>query len=259
VPTPIQPSQTLLFLGDHTSPGDAAYVGIMGGIISRFHPDLHLNLLSSGSPGQTARGLRSATLLEIIVSSKPDWLVIGIGLTDALREPEVLRYRELAAQPLPRESAEAEATFGPLMSMKGYRLAPVDDLGREPDPVLHNLESFATDFRAALTELRKSGVNCAVLTTVLVGGDPNTKVNRVLRSYNRAIRTAALDTEALLIDVEKACKNILDRAVNYKQQVALASSSGLINAQGEALLARTTLNAFGLLPQPGQRPGTRLT
>ena len=87
----------MLFLGDHTSPGDTSYVGIMGGIIARFYPDLHLNLLSSGSPGQTARGLRSAALIEIIVSSKPDWLVIGIGLTDVLREPEVRRHLELEA------------------------------------------------------------------------------------------------------------------------------------------------------------------
>jgi lysophospholipase L1-like esterase len=257
VPTPIQPGQTLLFLGDHTSPGDTAYVGIMRGIIERFYPDLHLNLLSSGSPGQTARGLRSAALMEIIVSSKPDWLVIGIGLADVLREPEVQRYIELEAQPVPRESAEAEATFGPVMSMKGYRLAPVDDVGRKPDPAMHNLESFALDYRAALAQLRKSEVKCAVLTTVLVGNDPNTTVNRVLRSYNRAIRTAAIECEALLVDVEKACKNILDRAVNYKQLVALASASGQINAQGEALLARTTMNAFGILPQPGQRPGTQ--
>jgi hypothetical protein len=247
----------LLFLGDHTSPGDPAYVGIMGGIIARFYPDLHLNLLSSGSPGQTARGLRSATLIEIIVSSKPDWLVIGIGLTDVMREPEVRRYLELESQPVPRESAEAEATFGPVMSMKGYRLAPVDDVGREPDPVLHNLERFAADYVAALMELRNSGVNCAVLTTVLVGSDPNTPVNRVVRSYNRAIRAAAVQSDALLVDVEKACKNILDRAVNYKQRVALASSIGQINPQGEALLARTTLNAFGILPQPGQRPGAQ--
>ena len=88
------------------------------------------------------------------------------------------------------------------MSMKGYRLAPVDDGGREPDPVMHNLETFANDYRAALIELRESGVNCAVLTTVLVGNDPNTPVNRVLRSYNRAIRRAALESDALLVDVE---------------------------------------------------------
>lgn len=257
MPLPVQPGQSLLFLGDHTSPGDAAYVGIMRGIITRFYPELHLNLLSSGSPGQTARGLRSAALIEIIVSSKPDWLVSGVGLADAMREPEVRSYLEVESRPVPRESAEAEATFGPLMSMKGYRLAPVDDVGRMPDPVLQNLESFSADYAAALQELKSSGVNCAVLTTVLVGNDPNTPVNRVLRAYNRAIRAAALQSDALLVDVEKACKNILDRAVNYKQRVALASSTGQINPQGEALLARTTLNAFGILPQPGQRPGSQ--
>jgi hypothetical protein len=248
----------LLFLGDHTSPGDPAYVGIMGGIIARFYPDLRLNLLSAGSPGQTARGLRSPALMQIIISSKPDWLVIGIGLADAMREPEVRTYLELESRPVPRESAEVEATFGPVMSMKGYRLAPVDDAGRAPDPVLHNLEGFAADYVAALMELRHSGVNSAVLTTVLVGSDPTTPVNRVLRLYNRAIRATAVEADALLVDVEKACKNILDRAVNYKQQASLASSTGQINHQGEALLARTTVSAFGILPQPGQRSGSEI-
>jgi hypothetical protein len=194
--------------------------------------------------------------MEIIVSSKPDWLVIGIGLADAMREPEVRRYIDLESRPVPRESAEAEATFGPLMSMKGYRLAPVEDAGRVPDPVLHNLDGFASDYVAALMQLKESGVNCAVLTTVLVGSDPSTPINGVLRSYNRSIRAAAVQAGVLMVDVERAFKNILDRAVNYKQQVSLASSTGQVNHQGAALLARTTLSAFGILPQPGQRPGS---
>jgi hypothetical protein len=226
----------------------------MAGIIPRFYPNLHLNLLSSGSPGQTARGLRSPALTQIIVSSKPDWLIVGIGLADALREPAVREYLEAASQSVPRESAEAEATFGPVMSMKGYRLAPVDDAGHQPDPVLHHLDEFAANYRAGLLEYSEAGIQCASLTTILAGDDPATPTNRVLRVYNRAIRAAASEAGAVLIDVEKAFKNVLDRALNYKQHVSLASGTGQVNAQGEALLARTTLNGLGILPQPGHRP-----
>lgn len=254
MPTPLQLGQTLLFLGDHTSPGAPGYVEIMGGIIARFYPDLHLNLLSAGSPGQTARGLRSPTLMEIIVSSKPDWLVVGLGLTDALREPAAHDYLESESRPSSHQVDDAGLTFGPEMRLRPYKLAPASDSGREPEPVTPNLDSFTTNFLSALTELRQAGVQCAVLTTILAGDDPQTPVNRILRAYNRAIRASANQAGALLIDVEKACKNIIDRALNYKQTVALASPTGQANPQGQALLARTTLSAFDILPHPGYRP-----
>lgn len=253
MPTLLQPGQTLLFLGDHTSPSAPGYVEIMGGIIARFYPDLHLNLLAAGSPGQTARGLRSKALMDIIVSSKPDWLVVGLGLADALREPAALDYLEQEKKPSAHVTDDADLTFGPEMRVRGYKLAHAGDSSREPEPVMHNLESFTSNYLSALTELRAAGIQCAVLTTVLAGDDPTTPVNRVLRAYNRVIRASADQSGALLIDVERACKDILDRAINYKQTVALASSTGHANPKGQALLARTTLNAFGILPQPGQR------
>jgi hypothetical protein len=259
VPLPLQPGQTLLFLGDRTSPGAPGYVEIMGGIIARFYPDLHLNLLATGSPGQTARGLNSPALMQIIVSSKPDWLVVDLGLTDALREPAALEYLESEPSRAPRQVDEEDLTFGPEVRLRPYKLSPASESGREPEPVTHNLDSFTRNFLSALTELHQAGVQCAVLTTILAGDDPRTPFNRILRAYNRAIRASANEARALLIDIEEACKDILDRALNYKQTVALASPTGNANPQGQALIARTTLNAFGILPQPGHRTRRRET
>src|SRR5438034_6940189 len=82
----ISPGQSVFFIGDHTTPDDPGYVGIIAGVLARFHPELRLTLISAGSRGQSAAGLRSQAMLEILTTSRPDWLVIGIGLADAMRE-----------------------------------------------------------------------------------------------------------------------------------------------------------------------------
>jgi lysophospholipase L1-like esterase len=225
----------------------------MQDVLSRFHPELRANLISAGTRGQTAAGLRRHELMQIIASSKPDWLVIGVGLGDAMREPAARRllddYRKRQAE----RDEEAEQTFGPEFRVKRSDLGPISDIGRDLEPELFNLATFKTDLTSALSALQAAGVRPALLTTIVVGNDLQNPVNSVLRLYNRAIREAATDTGALLADVERAFRDIFDRAGNYKQKVALTGPTGDLNAQGQALLARTLLAAFGVLPHPGYR------
>ena len=251
----LQAGQTVIFLGDHTSPDDAGYVRIMGDVIAHFYPQLGINLISAGSPGQTASGLRRAELMQILASSKPDWLVIGLGLGDAMREPSARRlldeYRKRQAE---MANDEAEMTFGPELRVRRSDIGPVSDVGREPSPSLLNLDAFKADLAAALAELGAAGVHAALLTTIIVGNDLHNPVNAILRRYNQAIKEAASEQGALFIDVERAFRDILDRAGNYKQKVALTGPTGELNAQGQALLARTVLAGFHVLPFPGYRP-----
>ena len=89
------------------------------------------------------------------------------------------------------------------------------------DLQLFNLDAFKADLAAALDDLQAAGVRCAVLTTIVVGNDLQNPVNSVLRLYNRAIREAATEHDALLVDVERAFRDVFDRAANYKQKLAL--------------------------------------
>jgi len=251
----LQQGQTIIFLGDHTSPDDLGYVRVVQEVLSHFYPQLRTNLITAGSQGQTAAGLRRHELMQILASSKPDWLVIGIGLGDAMREPSARRlldaYRKRQAE---MKSDDAERTFGPEIRVNRADLGPASDIGREPDLQLYNLDAFKSDLAAALGELQAAGVRPAVLTTIVVGNDLQNPVNDVLKLYNRAIREATRQSGSLLVDVEQAFRNVFDRAANYKQKVALTRSTGDLNAQGQALLARTLLSAFSVLPQPGYRP-----
>ena len=172
-----------------------------------------------------------------------------------MREPAARRlldaYRKWQAE---MDSDDAERTFGPEFRVNRADLGPVSDIGPEPGPQLYNLDAFKSDLTAALGELQAAGVRPAVLTTIVVGNDMQNPVNDVLKLYNRAIREATRQSGALLVDVEQAFRNVFDRAANYKQKVALTGPTGDLNAQGQALLARTLLSAFGVLPQPGYRP-----
>ena len=254
---PFQPGQTLFFLGDHTAPEDPGYVGVMSGVLARFHPELRLNLVSAGAHGQTAGGLRSRTLLDILTSSKPDWLVVGVGWADALREPlaaQLLReYREKHAEG--SNEREVEAMFGPEYHIHAHENpAPVEDNGPAPELPLERLGMFREDLNAALGELRDAGVKQILLTLAWVGNDRTHPVNDVLRAYSRTVRQLGQEFDCPVVDAERAFRDFLDRAATYKQQVALTGKDGKLNAQGQTLLARTFLGTFGLLPYPGQRP-----
>src|SRR3954464_15537416 len=147
----LQPGQTLIFLGDHTSPDHLGYVRVMQEVLSHFYPQLSTNLITAGSQGQTAVGLRRHELMQILASSKPDWLVIGIGLGDAMREPAARRlldaYRKRQTE---TEPDDAECTFGPEIRVKRSDLGPASDMGREPDFQLYNLDAFRSDLADAL-------------------------------------------------------------------------------------------------------------
>jgi hypothetical protein len=242
----LTPGQTLIFLGDHTSPDHPGYVALLDEVISRFHPELGLRLITAGSPGQSAAGLRSPELLQLLTSARPDWVVAGIGLADAMREPAA---RRLAEEFNRRQRIESEtgldATFGPEILPR-----PVDTA---PAPALLHIDTFAEDLGMAVKELQDAGVRTCLLTTILLGNSNEHPVNLVVSEYNRAIREQSRAAGALLVDIEAACRDVIDRAANYNQTVALTGPRGELNAQGQALLARCILAAVGVLPSGGRR------
>ena len=101
-----------------------------------------------------------------------------------------------------------------------------------------------------------AGVRPALLTLTTPGPDRFYSINAVLHAYSRAIRRAAETHAAVLVDVDIAFRNLFDRAANYKQTISLTGPRGGLNAQGQTLIARTFLEAFGVFPQHGFRGHT---
>ena len=246
--------QTVFFLGDHTSPDDPGFVRVVRDVMARFQPELNLNLVTAGSRGQTAAGLRSQALMEILLSAKPTWLALNLGLADALREPDTrARYQEYEHRKAQADDA-IETALGPEYRINPSELGPESDVGKEPEPRLERLQAFRDDLEAAGQTLQQAGIRPILFTTVLLGSDLTSPLNVTLRAYSKAIREVAHGLQAPLVEIELAFRNVLDRAANYKQTVSLTDAQGRVNPQGEALIARVFLNTFGLLPAPGFRP-----
>jgi lysophospholipase L1-like esterase len=250
----LQPGHAILFLGDHTSPDEPGYVRLLGDILARFHPNLNLNLISAGSQGQTAQGLRSRTLLDMLVSAKPNWVVLNIGLADARREPALKGMLEEYGKRQEASDLAAEMTLGPEHRIRANDLGPVSDVGRPPEPQWERLEAFKSDLAQVCAELDQASVGRILITPVVAGDDLANPLNVALLAYSRAITQVAGGQAAPLVDAHRAFRDVLDRAITYKQRVALASAGGELKAQGQALLARTFLQVVGLLPYPGYRP-----
>ncbi len=243
-----------MFLGDHTSPDDPGFVRVISDVLSRFHPQLRLNLISAGAAGQTAGGLKSRTLLDLLSSSRPDWLVVNLALADATREPPLVGLLHQYRARMAALEGDFDETLGPLHRLSERALGTHADSGALPQIEWHRLPVFRSALAEAIGELRSAGVRCVLMTPVAVSNDLHHPLNLALRAYSRVIREVAGAEGIPLIDVERAFRDVLERATNYKQKVSLADEGGVANPQGLVLIARTFLNAFGLLPQPGFRP-----
>src|SRR5438105_6696057 len=121
--------QTIIFLGDHTSPDEPGYVRIVADVLARFHSALRLNLISAGSRRQTAAGLGSRTMLDLLGSSRPDWVAAGMGLADALREPALPALMREYGRRLAAQEEDDNPTLGPEHQVSRRFHGPVSDSG----------------------------------------------------------------------------------------------------------------------------------
>lgn len=213
-----------------------------------------MRLISVGSKGQTPDGLRSQAMTEILSSSRPDYIVMGLGLTDALAEPSTRQLLENYRRSLETADNGLDAAIGPLFraSMDGTR--PAEDSGPPPEPSLVRLGHFVESLHLAVANLREYGIGSILITPPLVTNDPDYPLNSILRVYARRVREVGQAEGTPVVDAERAFRNMFDRAANYKQKAALSNPDGTLNAQGQTLIARTFLDTFGLLPGPGFRP-----
>jgi hypothetical protein len=192
--------------------------------------------------------------MDVLLSSRPDWLAINVGLGDVLREPDTrARYEDYVRRKSQVEEGP-DATLGPEYRVRSFDLGPQADVGREPEPRLERLTTFGEDLTAAVTALQGAGIRPVLFTTVLLDSDLTSPINVTLRAYSKAIRDVARERGTALVEIEKAFRDVLDRATNYKQTVSLTDAQGRVNPQGEALIARSFLHTFGILPGPGFRP-----
>jgi lysophospholipase L1-like esterase len=109
------------------------------------------------------------------------------------------------------------------------------------------LAEFETGYRALVERLQRAGIDPVLLTIPVIGSDEEDSPIPDPRAYNAAIQALAQSAGLRLVDVHRAFYAVYERAVQYKQVIALSTDGIHPNSQGHALIARTLVQELGLL------------
>jgi lysophospholipase L1-like esterase len=94
------------------------------------------------------------------------------------------------------------------------------------------------------------GIRVALCTTTVITEDGAHKGNRLLETYNQAIRQAAARHDCLLIEINGVFWKVLSDGRNRPLFGGrILTSDGIhLNKKGNRLMAETILAAFGFTP-----------
>jgi lysophospholipase L1-like esterase len=109
------------------------------------------------------------------------------------------------------------------------------------------LSEFEAGYRALVERLQSAGIDPVLLTIPVIGSDEEDSPIPDPRAYNAAIQALAQSAGLRLVDVHRAFYAVYERAVQYKQVIALSTDGIHPNSQGHALIARTLVQELGLL------------
>jgi lysophospholipase L1-like esterase len=110
------------------------------------------------------------------------------------------------------------------------------------------LPQYQTNITAIIDQAQAAGIKVMVLTSTLIGEDPNNSNNQKLAAYNDFLRALAKEKGCLLADPNadmQAGLAAVDEATR-KQGNQFTTDGVHMNPQGNMLMASSVLRAFGL-------------
>ena len=122
------------------------------------------------------------------------------------------------------------------------------------------LEEYKKNITAIIDKAQAANIKVMVLTSTMIGEDPERELNKNLIPYNAFLREIAKEKKCLLADLDQdmqeALKKIPDAAgkarmfgePNYKRNIKnkLTTDGCHMNTLGNAMMAKGILRAFGL-------------
>jgi lysophospholipase L1-like esterase len=102
------------------------------------------------------------------------------------------------------------------------------------------LDKFKTNITDIIDQCRTAGIKVMVFTTGVLGEDLENETNRKLVAYNECLREVARAKNCLLADINIPFHEAI------KSGRKLTTDGAHLNPEGDALMARTILLAFGL-------------
>ena len=217
----LKKGEKIAFMGDSIPAGGARKNGYLTVVMEALNKEgLNLSRVAAGKSGHKSNDML-IRLDKDVISKKPQWMTLSCGVNDVWHFKLRLGKR----------------TF------KGV-----------------GLEEYKKNITAIIDKAQAANIKVMVLTSTMIGEDPERELNKNLIPYNAFLREIAKEKKCLLADLDQdmqeALKKIPDAAgkarmfgePNYKRNIKnkLTTDGCHMNTLGNAMMAKGILRAFGL-------------
>lgn len=217
----LKKGEKIAFIGDSITAGGARKNGYLTMVMEALNKEgLNLSRVAAGKSGHKSNDMLKR-LDKDVISKKPQWMTLSCGVNDVWHFKLRLGKR----------------TF------KGV-----------------GLEEYKKNITAIIDKAQAANIKVMVLTSTMIGEDPERELNKNLIPYNAFLREIAKEKKCLLADLDQdmqeALKKIPDAAGkarmfgehNYKRNIKnkLTTDGCHMNTLGNAMMAKGILRAFGL-------------
>lgn len=217
----VRSGEKIAFMGDSITAGGAKKNGYITLVMDALNKEgLNLTRVAAGKSGNKSNDML-ARLDRDIISKKPKWMTLSCGVNDVWHFKLRLGKRTFKGVPL---------------------------------------EEYKKNIRAIIEKAQAADIKVMILTSTMIGEDPDRELNKNLIPYNEFLREIAKEKKCLLADLSKdmheKLKEMPDAAgkarmfgePKYERSIKnkLTSDGCHMNSLGNIMMAKGILKAFGL-------------
>ena len=217
----VKDGEAIAFMGDSITQAGNRGNGYINLVIKGFEANgLKVNKIPAGKSGNKSTDMLTR-LDDAVISKKPDWMTLSCGVNDVWHFKLVLGNR----------------TF--------------EGVG---------VEDYKKNITEIIDKCQETGIKVMVLTSTMIGEDPSKELNQDMIPYNDFLREIAKQKGCLLADLNadmqaqlKTIPDVPGKPKNFGKffyggdvKNKLTSDGCHMNAEGNKMMARGILRAFGL-------------
>ena len=217
----LKPGEKIAFMGDSITAGGARKNGYITLTMEALnHDGLKLTHIPAGKSGNRSKDML-ARLDASVISKDPDWMVLSCGVNDVWHFTLTLGKRTFQGIPL---------------------------------------EDYQKNIREILKQAKAAEIKVVILTSTMIGEDPEKETNKKLIPYNEFLRKVAKEKKLPLVDLSKDMHAALEKIPDEKGKARmfgepkyerniknkLTTDGCHMNLLGNIMMAKGILRGFGL-------------
>jgi lysophospholipase L1-like esterase len=217
----VKPGEKIAFLGDSITAGGVRKNGYVTFVMDALNKEgLKLTHVPAGKSGNRSTDML-ARLEESVISKDPDWMLLSCGVNDVWHFTLRLGKRTFEGVPL---------------------------------------EDYQDNVRKIIERAEAANIKVIILTSTMIGEDPEKETNKRLIPYNKFLREIAKEKDLPLADLSKDMHAALNEIPDVGGKARMFGEPGYqrninnklttdgchMNTLGNIMMARGILRAFGL-------------